>query len=333
MCGSSPPPPDYRPMQQASDRAAQLSYDQAMAQLDFAQRQYDENAPFMRDIAQQQADIMQRTSDQGAAYFDHWRDNFAGLERDMVQEARDFDTAATRNRMATQAAADAGLAFRNTQAANERAMRSMGVNPNSGRAAQMNRQNTMALAAQRAGAMNNTRTQAEALGYARKLDASGLGRNMPGASAGAYGVATGAGSSAAGTQGMAGQQMLGAMQGAGGLMMQGANAQISGLGNILNSQTSLYATGMNNRSALVGGILGAASSFSDRRLKENIVKVGEKGSINIYEFNFKGDDVRYQGVMADEIEKLMPHAVSKDELTGYLKVDYDLIGLEMKEVA
>lgn len=333
MCGSSPPPPDYRPMQQASDRAAQLGYDQGMAQLDFAQRQYDENAPFMREIAQQQADIAQRTSDQGAAYFNHWQDNFQGLERDMVADAREYDTAATRNRMATQAAADAGLAFRNNQQANERAQRSMGVNPNSGRAQQMNRQSGLALAAQRAGAMNNTRVQAENLGYARKLDASGLGRNMPGASAGAYGVATGAGSAAIGSQGMAGQQMMQGMGQAGGLMMQGANAQISGLGNVLNSQTSLYAQGMSNQSAMMGGILGAASSFSDRRLKENIVKVGEKGTINIYEFNFKGDETRYQGVMADEVKAVMPHAVSTDSLTGYLKVDYSLIGLEMKEVA
>lgn len=335
MCGRTPPPPDYRPVADASAEAARIAADQANRQLDFAQRQYDENAPLAREISRQQMEIMQRTSDQGQQYFDHWRDNFQGLERQLVADAQAYDTEANRNRLATQAAADAGLAFQQTNAASERAMRSMGVNPNSGRFNRAQRGNALALAATRAGAMNNTRTQAEALGYARRLDASGLGRGMPGASAGAYGVATGAGSSALGSQLASGNQMLGAMQGAAGTMMAGQNARLGGLGSILGSQSNLYATGMNNSAQMMSaglGMLGGFAMGSDRRMKENIVKVGTKGPINIYRFNYKGDDKVYEGVMSDEIRKLVPDAVTVDELSGFDRVDYSMIGVEFKEV-
>lgn len=77
---------------------------------------------------------------------------------------------------------------------------------------------------------------------------------------------------------------------------------------------------------LIGTGLSAASLFklSDIRLKSNIVKVGEhpKG-FGIYEYDKFGQ--RERGVMAQEVEKIMPEAVATHE-SGYKMVNYSMLG-------
>lgn len=80
----------------------------------------------------------------------------------------------------------------------------------------------------------------------------------------------------------------------------------------------------------VGGIASIAGLFSDSRLKENVKKVGFEKGFNIYEFNYKGHPERYRGVMAQEVEKIIPEAVT--EVNGFKKVNYDKIGLRMEAV-
>lgn len=75
----------------------------------------------------------------------------------------------------------------------------------------------------------------------------------------------------------------------------------------------------------------AISFFSDARLKEGIEKVGEKDGINIYHFNYKGDTKRYSGVMAQEVSHI-DGAVTMGE-DGYLRVNYDVIGIPFEEIA
>lgn len=102
------------------------------------------------------------------------------------------------------------------------------------------------------------------------------------------------------------------------------------------SQYNARQAAANNRSSALfslGGTLGAAAMplmFSDRRLKENARKVREENGFNIYEFNYIGDDKRYEGVMAQEVQEIMPDAVA--EINGFLAVDYSKIGVEMREV-
>jgi len=70
--------------------------------------------------------------------------------------------------------------------------------------------------------------------------------------------------------------------------------------------------------------------FSDERLKENIEKVGEENGFNIYEFSYIGDSSRFRGVMAQEVKEIMPEAVFESE--GFMRVNYDMIGVEMRIV-
>lgn len=85
----------------------------------------------------------------------------------------------------------------------------------------------------------------------------------------------------------------------------------------------------------LGGFLGSpagsaavAGMFSDARLKDNIEHVGEENGFPVYTFNYKGDDKRFIGVMAQDVEQIMPEAVG--ERDGYKTVNYDMIGVEMR---
>jgi hypothetical protein len=68
----------------------------------------------------------------------------------------------------------------------------------------------------------------------------------------------------------------------------------------------------------------AASSSSDRRLKSDIIKIGQHPlGIGWYEYTIFGR--REQGVMADEVLQVKPEAVITGS-DGYMMVNYGLIG-------
>lgn len=81
----------------------------------------------------------------------------------------------------------------------------------------------------------------------------------------------------------------------------------------------------------LGGQLGAAALSrpptnlpiaSDERLKENITQIGTTSEgIKVYIFNYIRDDEPQIGVMAQEVIKAFPDAVTVDD-AGYYQVDY-----------
>lgn len=84
--------------------------------------------------------------------------------------------------------------------------------------------------------------------------------------------------------------------------------------------------------ALGGSLLNAAGKagsfgalFSDRRLKSAIERIGTTPhGLGYYEYTIFGE--RQRGVMADEVEKVMPEAVLTHE-SGYKMVRYDMLGI------
>ena len=76
---------------------------------------------------------------------------------------------------------------------------------------------------------------------------------------------------------------------------------------------------------------GAYGGASDIRLKENISEVGlSKLGYKIYEFNYKNDDTRYRGAMAQDVITKLPKAISLQD--GYLYVNYDMIDINMEAI-
>ena len=86
------------------------------------------------------------------------------------------------------------------------------------------------------------------------------------------------------------------------------------------------------------GLPGLRKGSSDRRLKENLERVGTHPlGPGLYLFDYKPEfrDAhgrgRQFGVMADEVEAVMPAAVSR-HADGYLVVDYGALGIERDRV-
>ena len=338
MGKNSQPAPDYTPLAEASKEAAEVQAALGYQQLDFAKQQYNDTRPMLQGIADQQMAAQNQQMKQAQDYYTYQQNTFRPLEKSIVADAQNFNTAAYRDQLASRAAADSGLAFSNTRAQNQRQMASMGVNPNSGRFAGIQNSAGIAQAATTANAMTNTRLQAEQMGHARSMDAAGLGRNLAGASIGAYQGASNAGSQAGANAQSAGQNYMGNMATGAGTIGNGQQMQLQGLSSVLNAQTQTYINTNDSLLGDLGGILGggaaAYTAFSDRRLKENIkeVAVDQRTSLTLYEFNYiDRPGTTYVGVMADEVERIYPEAVV--EVDGYLTVNYDILGIEFKEVA
>ncbi len=93
----------------------------------------------------------------------------------------------------------------------------------------------------------------------------------------------------------------------------------------MQGQASLDAYNAQNQQmqGLMSGAMGGAMMFCDRRLKENIIRVGTGFlDLPIYQFNYVGDPQVTMGYMADEVQKIVPEAVSVSD-SGYLMVNYE----------
>jgi hypothetical protein len=305
-------------------------------QLAFSKQQYAEMMPLARQVYGQQMDAQRQQMDQAQNYFDYQQQTFRPVEQGLVRDAERFSTEGYREQIAGQAAAAAGRAFGVQQDMGQRAMAARGVNPNSGAALALQAQGNLGLAAQRANAMTGARNQAEQTGFARRLDVTGLGRGLAGASTAAYQGATGAGSAG-----------LSSAMAPGGQYMQGLGQAGQTMGNVLGSQTSVYNTAQSQADpfasivgmglgAYAGGFGGAAgkAAGSDIRLKMNVERVGtdERTGLAIYEFEYKANPgERFRGVMAHEVEVNFPEAVTT-RADGYKAVFYERLGMQMVKV-
>ena len=118
-------------------------------------------------------------------------------------------------------------------------------------------------------------------------------------------------------QGTAGPDMLGAATATGQYNQgiynanQAANAgMVGGLGQM----------------AMAGAMMPAGTFTSDRRLKTNIQLIGKHDNgMNIYSWDYVWGE-HSRGVMADEVEEIMPEAVVMHP-TGFKMVNYSMLGL------
>lgn len=261
-------------------------------QWDWVKAEYEKAAPdraaaseMARKVSQAQLDSMGLQDQVTKSYIED-RDNlFRPLEQKIVTEANEYDTPERREAKAGQAVADVGQQVSLAQAAQTRQQQRMGVNPNSGNALALG--NTMSLgeAATKAGAANQARDAVELQGYARKMDAASLGRNIASAQATSAGVALNQGNSAVGNAQVPAQisnQGMAVMQG-------GANNALGGMGSaagVYNNSSNLKAQAGDNSGAwgqlgqVAGAALGAYLSVgSDEDEKTDVESVDPEVSL------------------------------------------------------
>lgn len=100
-----------------------------------------------------------------------------------------------------------------------------------------------------------------------------------------------------------------------------AGARAQGLQNLLGlGVVGAGAAGLGGLT-LGQGIMGGALLASDRRVKEDIKRIGKTDDgLPIYTFRYKGDSTVHMGVMAQDVEKKNPDAVK--EIDGVKAVNY-----------
>lgn len=186
-------------------------------------------------------------------------DNSAAIAAAQAQNARNQSVKANIEAEASRAGADVQRGLANMQSQNARAMRSMGVNPNSGRFAAMKVGEGLQGAAMKAAAQTNSRQKGVQLDYAKRLDSAGLARGLSGASQGAYGVALNSGNSAVANQMQPSGQLLSGMQAGAGTINQGNQTMVQGLGTALNAQTQAAIASAQNSGGSdgLGSLIGA----------------------------------------------------------------------------
>jgi hypothetical protein len=75
---------------------------------------------------------------------------------------------------------------------------------------------------------------------------------------------------------------------------------------------------------------GGGGRRSDIAAKHDIVLLGRlDNGLGFYRFKYNGSDQTYVGVMAQEVQNVMPGAVARDR-EGYLTVAYGKLGLKFQ---
>jgi hypothetical protein len=278
------------------------------------------------------------------------RGMLANAQDDIANEANSFDTEAKREELAGQAVADTNRAFESVRGQQVRELNASGINPNSGRALAVGEQTRLQQALALSGGANQARTAARTEGRALKGRVADMLSGYPSMASAQTGAGVSYGQSgvgltnasmggrtagfgqAAGIAGQMGQNATGmfGQQAQRERSMQGQGADLGGIGAILGGGAKLLETDLGKKG------IGAALSFfgSDRRLKTDIVKVGQddRTGLSLYEFAYKTEPARrFRGVMADEVAMVMPGAVAKSK-DGYMAVNYGLLGIPFTEV-
>ncbi len=187
----------------AANKATAAQENIGMAQLAESTRQFDiQNERAARTdaltdrVTNAQLEAMQKNTALADDYNRYNQTVFRPLETGLVREAEQAGSLAEQDAAAGRAGASVRTNFMQAQDASARNLARMGISANSGRALAVNANlgNNIALGA--AAAENGARDQARQLGFAKRMDAASLGRNLPSAQATSSQIANNSGNSA-----------------------------------------------------------------------------------------------------------------------------------------
>jgi hypothetical protein len=170
---------------------------------------------------------------------------FQPVEDAFVKTATEYDTPEKQAAAAAAAKADVTSSAGMQQQTQQRQMASMGINPESGRFAGINRAQDTNTALAAAGAQNNARQVVRDKGLALKADAVNMGKGLASSTAAAYGIGTNAGNSAVANN-ASGNQNFYQNQG---VMSQGFSGAVGANNSAGSMLSNLYGNQLNAWSA------------------------------------------------------------------------------------
>lgn len=260
----APAPPDYSGLVEASEKAAEYSFQLGKDQLAWAKEQYAQDREIVDRVVNAALE-RQETNDEAAARDrERYEQRFQPLEDQLIRDAKDYSSPERQAVEAGRASADVAQQFEAQRRAAAQNLEAYGVDPSSTRFAALDMGSRIAQAAAQAGAANQARTQTEMMGRALRSEAINVGRGYPGQIAGTYGTALQSGAAGANTA-LAGTASGASTMGTG---TQWTGMGMSGLGqagNIMNMgyNNQLSAAQFNaQQSSGLGALLGAGLGFA-----------------------------------------------------------------------
>ena len=243
-------------------------------------KQKDAEAAPLRDaVAQKALEVSdaqlaasKQAATQAADYDTYNKTTFRPLEQGIVADATNYDTPEKRNEAATAAMADVSSAGAAMREARARRLAAQGIDPGSTRAiaaldgADVEQAKNMASAAYAA------RKGVEATGFARKMDAASLGRNLPSAQATSAQLAMQGGTQSVQT---ANTPVTNANQGAAtyGAGFGAATSANASAGSIYGQAANIDASSNTPLWQALGSLGGAAiQRYSDENLKTDVAE-------------------------------------------------------------
>lgn len=232
--GKAPAAPDYGPLIALSEKSANLSYDMATRQQDWAEQVYNENKD-VSDIVIEKAlgQLDQQTADAQRAR-ERYQSLFEPLEEQLAYDAESYASPERMEKEAGAAEADVAAQFQQARDTAAKNLEQYGLTPTDVRGQALDLGTRIAEAAAQSSAGNQARTQTENIGRALRSEAINVGRGYPGQIAAAAAGAGQAGNQAANT-GLAttasGAQTMGTGQGWTGM----GNQATQGWGQMLNA--------------------------------------------------------------------------------------------------
>jgi hypothetical protein len=257
-------------------------------------------------------------------------------------DANKYNEEAYQEQLASQAAGDIGTAAQVQREQTAMRQRSYGIDPTSGVAQAQANSNQVAQAAATAAAMNQTREAAKQVGLQKQANVYNMYAGLPAQSLQQTNVGLGANSQGA----AAGQSMVGNAAAVSGVSNAATQTAMGGWGQVgtlgvqkyqadvgaYQAQQQAEGQGMAGLGSLAGQLgsvaLKSYMGGSDINIKQDINKIGKlDNGFPLYSFQYKPE---YQdvwghgfiiGVMAQDVEKVLPDAVSIHP-DGYKMVDY-----------
>lgn len=261
--GGSAPSPDPN-----IGKAALLEAQTGQDYLNFAKQQFAvanerqaEQDKLSTKVTNQQLKASQMGMDWAEQDRNRYNNVFQPLQDEFIDTAKNWDSEERQNKLAAEAKADVLNNAAQQRGQAQRQMTAMGVDPTSGRYANIDRSGELATTLAAAGAENTARNQIRKEGVAMKGDAINLGSGLAVNPASSLGLGVSSGSAAYGTTASNnGQSASNASIVGNGYQtaMQGYNSQASILNSQYQNQLSAWQTQQSinaqNQSGLLGGI-------------------------------------------------------------------------------
>jgi hypothetical protein len=192
--GSAPAAPDYTPIAQSDDEAAQLDYQASQNQLAFAQQQWNQQWPYTQNVMNAMSNQMNAETTQAQQQQQFYQQVYQPMEVELAQQAQQYASPAMQQQQAAAAEADVSSAYGAQRQAALQQLESYGIDPSQTRYGAMDLGARISQAASSAAAGTQATLNTQATGLSLLGEEVNIGRGYPGSIAQSYATAQGAGS-------------------------------------------------------------------------------------------------------------------------------------------